>query len=501
MSNRTPTAIRMTRPTVSAVLEPRQIQSLDKHVPTRLSVPGTANGRIGRVTLYQRNGNMLLRWREGGKDRYDTVYACEHRNMLTEALLRAQEIGRRLPPRGAKRGSMGRATIREACENFLASKEAAAGCSAATLKKYRQEIARIIEFAETTDEGRRAVLLDDIDTKWCREFCTWLDGTMVTPNGGPATELNSLRSMSEKQKQGIRRRFVSVIEAALAHQPRLVSPGFGNPMTRDLVGPAVRPRRGPEAPPVSIDELVTIVGVLDSYALGLLAPLFLYGPRPSELGHVLIEDVDAADGIVRVVCRPDSGYLTKGRIDKMFPLTRVLAACLAPLIERGSGVLFAKRWAFERRGNPIIAAPTSDGLAKEFEARKVALAECLGRTITKDEIAKTSVRLWRDAGAVRERDVRRELRRAARVAKLERIPNPIDCRHLFESQCEEARLAHGVIRHLLGHAPQRGDATYNYNHTTIAVLHEQVALLDERRQPLITALLKRAGELGRPHPE
>lgn len=110
-----------------------------------------------------------------------------------------------------------------------------------------------------------------------------------------------------------------------------------------------------------------------------------------------------------------------------------------------------------------------------------------------------SKRIWTAAGAVAGRDVRRELLRAAKKAGLAHIPTPLDCRHLFESLCEEARLADGVIRHLMGHRPRRGDALHNYNHTTVQTLHEQLAVLDERRKPLLDALIRRASELAGRH--
>ena len=124
------------------------------------------------------------------------------------------------------------------------------------------------------------------------------------------------------------------------------------------------------------------------------------------------------------------------------------------------------------------------------------LARQRERPLHKEEIARISRQVWADAGAVAARDVRRELKRAASRAGLSRIPTPKDVRHLFESMCEEAMLGPGVIRHLMGHAPQRGDALFNY--VSLAALREQVAVLDARRKPLLDALLRRASELASP---
>jgi peptide subunit release factor RF-3 len=101
------------------------------------------------------------------------------------------------------------------------------------------------------------------------------------------------------------------------------------------------------------------------------------------------------------------------------------------------------------------------------------------------------------AGAATGKDIRRELRRAAKRAGLAQAPTPLGVRHLFETLCEEARLASGVIRHLMGHRPKRGDSLPKYYHARLAALREQVAILDDRRKPLINTLSRRAAELAR----
>ena len=263
-------------------------------------------------------------------------------------------------------------------------------------------------------------------------------------------------------------------------------------MPPDLVGHESRRGNGVSDPPVSHEELAAIVAVLDAYALGLLAPLFLYGPRPSELGHILRSDHDDSNGFLHVVSRPAIGYQTKGRRDKAWPVTDVLAACLRPFLARTAGPLFVKRWVFEEQAQPAISSATEDVLVREFEDRTAAETARLGKTPGKERLEQISEEIWAAAGAVDARDVARELERAAEKAGLAHVPTPKDVRHLVETECEAARLSQGVIRYLLGHAPGRGDALVHYNHTGRAVLREQVAILDSRRQVLIEALAKRS---------
>jgi len=448
------------------------------------------------VTLYERNGHILLRWRQDGKDAYDTVKAGEYENVMAEALTRAGEINAELAHRRRSRRSYRRTTVKKACELFLKSKEATPDCSGPTIRKYRQEMGRIIEFAGTRP-GRRCAHLHEIDTEWCQDFVSWLDSVRTTGNGGPVTEKNPERFLSGYQKLQTRQRLSSMIETCMARTPPLVPHDFRNPMTRDLIGRRPRKPNRPSEPPVTVDELVAVIPVLDEYALALLAPLFYYGPRPSELGHVLPLDLVIEDGMLKIVSRPSTGYWTKGKVDKFLPVTAPLAACLRPFRARPGGPLFIKRWVYERKAKPMLDGADESGLAQRFDDLKAGLAPEPGEFPKKEEIEKASERVWSEAGAVHARDVSRELRRAAKRAGLARMPNPLAVRHLFETTCEEARLSPGVIRHLMGHGPLRGDSLFKYNSTSIRTLHEQVSILDERRKPLLDALVRRASELGR----
>ncbi len=68
----------------------------EKHRYKRISAPGLNDGRLGGVTIYERGPNILLHWFENGRNTTDTIKTSEYDDVLTEALLRAAEINRRL---------------------------------------------------------------------------------------------------------------------------------------------------------------------------------------------------------------------------------------------------------------------------------------------------------------------------------------------------------------------------------------------------------------------
>ncbi|MHC4248168.1 MAG: hypothetical protein ACYS9X_03490 [Planctomycetota bacterium] len=470
-------------------------------------------GRVGRVTIVRRGESVILRWRQNGSYCWERVGAWSGAGVVDRAHLRACEVNLTFSP--DRRPRFRQVSVREASDIYIASKEAddVDQVSGETITKYSQQLDHILKFAEGTPEGMRCRLLHEIDSEWCEQLSLWLTGLRTTPNGGRATPRNPKRPLCKKHRQAIKRRLRSVIEHARQASPSLVPPDFRNPMTTRMVGKKTRRASMLSEPPVSDVELVKIIGVLDRYALGLLAPLFLYGPRPSELGRILVVDYDYANALIFMGSRAATGYRTKGRVDKHWPLTRPLAICVRTFLGKAAGPLFVKRKIFERKVRPAIPDASEEMLAGEFEARRREERGKLRRQLKKQEVDDVSERLWADAGAADGRDVRRELARAARKAGLKGKPTPKDCRHLFASLCQRAGLAPGIIRLLMGHAPVSGDGLAGlartpalvsqpegqlrpYLHVWVEVLRESVARVDKLRRPLLDALERRADELA-----
>ncbi|HOX08883.1 MAG TPA: hypothetical protein PK280_20985 [Planctomycetota bacterium] len=462
----------------------------------KVELTGFPGGCVGRVGVVERNRTIILRWRQDKRQHWEPVGKASEGDVMSRAVARASEINRDLASCSASASAFQPATVKEACDLYLAAKEASPNVCGATISKYASELAKIVEYAGETAAGRRRRFIHQLDTHWCEEFALWLDSLRATRNGGPVTPDNPDQPLSQALKRETKRLLWSVIEHAILRNPPLAPPAFRNPMMPGLVGSATRCGNGVSDPPVTHEELAAIAAGLDAYALGVLAPLFLYGPRPSELGHILRSDYDDSNAFLHMVSRSATGYQTKGKRGKAWPVTSVLAACLRPFLARTAGPLFVKRWIFENRAQPAILDATEGVLAGEFERRIMIETTGSGKRPDKERLEQISEVVWAAAGAVDARDIARELARAAGKAGLRRIPTPKDTRHLMETDCEAARLSPGVIRYLLGHAPGRGDVLVCYNHTGRAVLREQMAIVDERRRVLVEALGKRAAELS-----
>ena len=70
--------------------------------------------------------------------------------------------------------------------------------------------------------------------------------------------------------------------------------------------------------------------------------------------------------------RPKTGYRTKGRVKKFWPVGKPLVACIQPFLAKATGLLFTKRRIFEGKIKPVISNAAADVLAREFEHRKEA---------------------------------------------------------------------------------------------------------------------------------
>ncbi len=74
----------------------------DRHAFRKLKLPGYPDGRVGRVTLYERGDNVLLRWRQSKCTEMESITLTEYKDVVAYALLRASEINRELEREGRR---------------------------------------------------------------------------------------------------------------------------------------------------------------------------------------------------------------------------------------------------------------------------------------------------------------------------------------------------------------------------------------------------------------
>lgn len=72
----------------------------ERHGQTTVRLPGFPSGRLGRVTLVRRNGHLVLRWRQDGRQHREAVRTPREEDLLPRAIERASEINREFVANG-----------------------------------------------------------------------------------------------------------------------------------------------------------------------------------------------------------------------------------------------------------------------------------------------------------------------------------------------------------------------------------------------------------------
>lgn len=151
----------------------------------KVHLAGFPGGRVGRVSVYRRDGAIALRWRQDGCRKWEPVGNAKDEDTMALAVSRASEINREIADRVPATASFRKIAVREACETYMDTKESTPGVCGATIRRYSAQLARIVAFSERTGEGRRARFLHEIDTRWVEAFCRWVE-TIETRRAGRA---------------------------------------------------------------------------------------------------------------------------------------------------------------------------------------------------------------------------------------------------------------------------------------------------------------------------
>lgn len=403
-----------------------------------------------KVRLYQRADHFLLNWwdpeqKKNLSERID--------GDLLAALFRAREIDDRIT--SFRRSGVGcrkldHQTLVASFLKHTNTRAEAGEIDPATVSRYRSALEHYSHFAEIPDTRRRCPTVNRINKEFALNFGIYLKQIRVSPNGHPNTEKKPLRST----------RFIeSVVRSMLRwasdpHGGALLGDGFSNPFAclgrktdtvhDDLFG----------EPDITREMAAEFLNVCDEYQLPIFAVLVFYGLRPSELCFAFREDLN--NDWLRIACRPEIGYHTKGRRDKRLPLTgpiRTLLSC-----ESNHGLLFVRRTVADGRVVPSLKNASEATLNREFASRceKEKSRDASRRHAIRD-------RLVAEAGGINYDRIQNEYQNIAASLNWQPAATLKDFRHLFNTSMQNAGMPEFYRRYLLGQSPGRS-ALVNYTH-------------------------------------
>jgi integrase len=437
-------------------------------VETR-SMPGRQ--RFGRVSVFYHHGAFYLYYRQGRRAQRQRIgrnaAAAECQACLLNAALLAEEAGvpiaaevtrlfggpplaapmvrPTLPPHPAP------TTVSELRRAFLRHHEQVLGSALHTISRYATATAYLEGYA-------RQVAIADPMAISATEFTAHLR-TVEVYGRSPATK----RRLLDNGVRYILNTTRSMYRHGIAQG--LLSPDRSNPFSSTHL-PRIRLR---DAKPIFVfapDQELAFFQAADTWDLTLHFVLAKTGLRPGEIAHLLVEEVDLATNWLTITNKADLGWTIKTGRERRVPLVPAVIAALRSVIGvRGAGPVFLRP---RLRGRPELIGGRSV-LAATARTR-IAGAEPKGGALSRAAVAKIYERVWHDAGAVPEDQIRMSFIHTCQRAGLQATCVK-SWRHTFATLMQEANVDVLVRQITLGHktadvAASPLGMTAVYTHTT-----------------------------------
>jgi len=396
--------------------------------------------RVGRVSGYLRGRVWYLCYWENGKRRRPRVGADRG-----AAKRLAAEVNSQLETGAPSVLSFEKVTIPELRRRWLDHHE--------NVRRYRAATDHLLRFIDKVRPVRDASLFR---ASHAEEFVAYLRRTKVSPNGHPKSEK---RNLLDKGVSFIAEACRAMFSFAAKH--RHLSPYGENAFA------AIEIDRMPvdDAKPVVLftaDQEADFLRACDDWQFPVFLTLMLTGLRPGELTHLLLpDDLDLAEGNLRVRNKPDLGWQVKTRSERDIPLVPVLKEVLSGIIgARMVGPVFRRREFFTSSAEPSLSGRTEREIERELGDRVSKEEARLGRAPVRAEVLRLARFVWRDAGALTPKRVRTEFMKIARNMGTPEQTSPKMLRHLFATSLQEGDVDWLVRMELMGHSPGRTNPSW-----------------------------------------
>ncbi len=410
---------------------------------------------------------------------------------LLAAVKAADALNDRLTVSGRSGMACKAITIPELIERFINAQEKrvdAREIKPGTARRYRTALRKTIEYVEKTPAHSK-LRAGAVDATFIRDLKNYLFTLQLHPNGHPHSDL---RPITEAGVRFILSAAYSAWGWAALPDVRLLPEGLTNPFAGaapprpeyELLSDARFPSSG----------IIRIVERCDEYQLAILAPIMLYGLRPGEPRHVMVEDWNREEGTLRVNCDRNLEYETKGATNKRFPVPPVLATLLERIVgSRSGGPLFIRRALFEQRQTGVRVGSTRQVLTAEYFRRVAGVMSVAERVDIRE-------RLMSEAGAVSYDQIDAEFRKLTAGAGLGSEWTLKSLRHHFADQLESSNVSYYARKYLMGHrfkTKTKRDTLNTYTRINFGDLKTQYnAMLEGCFAPIVQAIENRVHALG-----
>ncbi|MDX1966359.1 MAG: tyrosine-type recombinase/integrase, partial [Planctomycetaceae bacterium] len=282
--------------------------------------------RIGRVSLYEHHGAWWVYYRQHDKPIRRRVSEDQ-----ASAERIAAELNSQLTSASPLLLDFVPISVADLQRKFLEHHEQVLRSSVATINRYRTATQHFVDYAGSMTGA------PDVHEISATAFVGFLRARRVSPNGHGNTAKRCLR---DKGVQFIVEVCRSML--ALAQRRRHLPPYAANPFS-DVRTDRMRIEDAKLVFVFDADTELQFLNAAHDWEFAIHFTLAKTGMRPGELCHLLIEEVDLANGWIHVRNKPELGWSVKTRNERNVPLVSEVCDVLRHAIGgRSAGVVFRR---------------------------------------------------------------------------------------------------------------------------------------------------------------
>ena len=420
--------------------------------------------RIGRVTVYRRGKSYSLYYRESGKTVRKKIDGNLAVAKTTAAQVEASLAKGQRSPIGFDRTSP--AQMVEAYLDHVAHTQQLA---LRTRDRYRAALDRFIEFCDDSS----ITSIDTIDVARIEDFVRWLRGQTRTRNGAS-------KGKRERYKIGGIKFVLSTCRTAFrwATRRRMLPPLAENPFGEFQIDRLTdREQEKGEVTLLTPAEQQLFFAECNAWQTSIFTMLATYGMRAGELTHLLVDDVDFKEGVIRIRSKPWLCWTVKTRRRRDLPIVEETEQFLRKLIgKRKAGFVFLNAGVFDGTDKPAETFKSPQALRRHVE-QIVEKIENEDADQQDRQQQRAVVSFCRSMGQIPEKRLRSEFIKLTKVIGRSDLTRVHDLRHLFASRAQEAGMNPLLVQALLGHATL--DMTNRYSHFSLGAKREAMQKLNE----------------------
>jgi integrase len=409
--------------------------------------------RVGRVSVYVHHGAWWVYYRDAGRQVRRKIGSTRG-----EAEQFAAQVTGLLAVGAPTPFSFSPISVSQLRQEFLNYHEHVLHSSVSTVRRYRAATRHLEQFAQALPSS----LAHEVRPE---KFAAYLRVVETAPNGHTNARKRRLRT------KGVR--FILEVCRGMfgfAGKRRHLPPYVGNPFS-DL---PIDKLKVDDAKPVYVFDADTEFAFLraaDDWSFPIHFTLAKTALRVGELTHLLIEDLNLADGWLHIRNKPGVGWRVKTGQERLVPLLPEVVAVLRRVIcGRTRGPVFL-RPNFGRESKPLIAVDLQ-AMERICQGRQ----QSAGGALSRSAVLQMANAVWHDAGAVKADAIRSSFVRIASTVGLD-ATCPKSWRHTFATLMQDANVDPVVRQVTLGHRPTDGGVlgmTARYTHTRAETQRRQV---------------------------